>query len=153
MSVRKLTDRVAVAPQIGPADVEALAADGFRALICNRPDREDPGQPDYAAIEQAAQAAGLQIRFLPLASGQAPDERLVADFRQALDELPSPILAYCRSGTRSTALWCLAEAGRRPLDDILTRAMMAGYDMRGLAPRIATSATAVSTATCRADTA
>jgi sulfide:quinone oxidoreductase len=147
MSARKLTESVSVASQIAPTDVEGLAAAGFRALICNRPDNEEPGQPDYRAIERAAHAAGLQIRFVPLASGQPPDERLVADFRQALDELPSPVLAYCRSGTRSTALWCLAEAGHRPLDDILTRALAAGYDMRGLAPRIATGVT------CRADTA
>ncbi len=128
MDPRKITDDLSVAPQIGVEDVAAIAAAGYRAVICNRPDGESSDQPCCADIEAAVEAAGLIWRLQPVRSGfvtMADAE----DFRALLWELPKPVLAYCRTGTRCATLWCLSEAGKRPLADILGRAQAAGYDM------------------------
>jgi sulfide:quinone oxidoreductase len=131
MDVRKLTDDVSVTPQIEVSDIPALAARGFRAIICNRPDGEAPDQPDFREIEQAAGEHGITILYQPVRSG-AISEADVAAFQEAVATLPKPILAYCRSGTRCATLWSLSEAGHRPLEDIVGRTLAAGYDMRGL---------------------
>ena len=88
---------------------EAASA-GFRSVINNRPDFEGgPDQPTNAAIEAAAKAAGLEYRFLPVASGyQSPEEATAC--ARLLDELPRPVLMFCRSGARSTRLYQLAQA-------------------------------------------
>ncbi|SET33111.1 bifunctional protein tyrosine phosphatase family protein/NAD(P)/FAD-dependent oxidoreductase [Oceanicella actignis] len=138
MDARKLDARLSVAPQIAPEEVADLAARGYRAIICNRPDGEGPDQPAFAEIEAAARAAGVEARHLPVVSGAVRDEDAEA-FAQALNELPGPILAYCRTGTRSATLWALAQAreGARPLPDILAAAKAAGYDLSGVARRLA----------------
>ncbi len=102
-----LTPEFAVAGQIGPQDLPSIAAAGFKSVICNRPDHESPGQPDYAVIQEAAQKAGLQARYQPVDSGYITE----ADARELsalLRELPAPVLAYCRSGTRSGSMYQLA---------------------------------------------
>lgn len=136
MQVNQIDDRLSVAPQIRAADVADLAAAGFRAIICNRPDGEGPDQPTGDEIAVAAAEAGLAFRYLPIVSGKVGDEDAAA-FAAALAALPGPALAYCRTGTRSATLWSLAEAGRRPLPEILRRTKAAGYDMNGIARRIA----------------
>jgi sulfide:quinone oxidoreductase len=98
--------------QITAADVRRLADRGVRSIICNRPDGEGPGQPAFREIAAAARAAGLQARHIPVAAG-GPSAADVAAFRKALDELPGPVFAYCRSGMRSSALWSLCRAGGR----------------------------------------
>ncbi len=100
METMKVAADVSVAGQVAAADVPALAAKGFRSLICNRPDGEGAGQPSFAEIEKAAKAAGLEIRNIPIIPGKAGYPEVEA-FAKALDELPKPILAYCRSGARS----------------------------------------------------
>ena len=95
------------AAQIAPEDVPAIAAQGFRTIMCNRPDGEAPDQPPFAAIEAAARAEGLAVAHLPVVPGQITEED-VAAFRDAVASLPAPIFAYCRSGTRSQNLWQLA---------------------------------------------
>lgn len=104
MQYRQLTDQYAVAPQIGVDDVRLIKEAGFRSVICNRPDHEDPGQPDAGEIEAAVQAAGLEFRWIPVVSGQLTEENIV-DQSDALAELPGPVLAYCRSGTRCANLF------------------------------------------------
>ena len=136
MTTHKLTDALSVGPQIAPPDIAALKAQGFRAIICNRPDGEGADQPTFAEIEAAAQQAGLEARYIPVRTGLVRDEDAAA-FDAALAELPGPVFAYCRSGTRSTTLWALAQAGRTPLPRILELAKSAGYDMSGVARRIA----------------
>lgn len=136
MQVNRIDETLSVSPQITPADVADLAADGFRAIVCNRPDGEGADQPTSAEIAAVAAAAGLAFCYLPVAPGMASDADAAA-FGAALRELPGPVLAYCATGTRSATLWSLSEAGRRPLPDILRRARAAGYDMSGLAGRIA----------------
>lgn len=101
MDVKKLTDDVAVAGQITVADIDQIVEMGFRGLICNRPDGEAEGQPDFADIEAAAKARGLVTRFIPIVPGIAGNDEVDA-MADALEQLPVPILAYCRSGARST---------------------------------------------------
>ncbi len=137
MDVKRLSEAVSVAPQIRPAEVADLALLGFRAIICNRPDGEGADQPGCKEIARAAAEAGLEVACLPVVSGKVTDADAVA-FGRLLDRLPKPVLAYCRTGTRSATLWSLAEAARgRALPDIVTTAKAAGYDMTGVARRIA----------------
>lgn len=136
MEIRKLTDKVSVTPQITADDMAAIKAVGFRAIICNRPDGEGADQPSVEEIEAAARAAGIEVRYVPVQTGMVRDED-VAAFGKALDELQRPLLAYCRSGTRSATLWSFHEAKKRPMSEILVATQAAGYDMNGLARRIA----------------
>lgn len=110
MDIRQIAADYAVSAQIHPGDAAALKAAGFKSVICNRPDNEDAGQPPVADIKAAVEAAGLEFRHVPVISGQMTPQN-VADHAQALDELPKPVFAYCRSGTRSTNLYNAAKAG------------------------------------------
>ena len=130
MAGTKVTETISVSPQIAADDIEAIKAAGFRSIICNRPDGEEPGQPDFAAIERAARASGLEIRHQPVMPGGLRQEDVDA-FAALAEELPAPIFAYCRSGTRCIMLWALAESARRPMADVLDIARKAGYDLGG----------------------
>jgi sulfide:quinone oxidoreductase len=131
MEIRQLTDDFAVSPQIDAAHMKEIAGAGFRSVLCNRPDGEDPGQATYTAIEQAAANQGLEIRWIPVVSGMVTPATMT-EFKTALSEMPTPILAYCRSGTRCTMLWAIAQYGRLDDHEIVTRAAKAGYDMAPL---------------------
>ncbi len=131
MDLRRISDTFSVSPQIDPGDVPGIKAAGFRAILCNRPDGEEAGQCDYALIEAAAQEAGLAFGNVPITSGGVTSEDM-DDFNAALADMPSPILAYCRSGTRCTMLWSISQIGQMPPDQIVTAAAGAGYDMRGV---------------------
>ena len=124
---RALSDGVLVAGgQLLPGDVEAAVAAGVEVVVNNRPDGEEPGQPASADIERAARAAGLRYHHIPVAGGIGPDQ--VAAMAAAMDE--GKLLAFCRSGTRSTWLWALAAHGRgADGDTILASAAAAGYDL------------------------
>ena len=104
----EITPDYSVSPQIAPEDLAEIAARGFRSIMCNRPDFEGPDQPEAAEIRAEAERLGLAFSFLPVVSGGIRPED-VEDFRAAMDELPAPVLAYCRSGTRSQNLWRLAQ--------------------------------------------
>ena len=108
MQSRPITENYSVSPQITPEEVADCKRAGFRSIICNRPDNEQPGQPSAASIRAAAEAAGLEFRFVPVISGQmsATD---VEEMSRALEELPGPVLAYCRSGTRCTILFAAVQ--------------------------------------------
>jgi uncharacterized protein (TIGR01244 family) len=110
LPLRALTPDVCVAPQLTPEAMAEVARAGFRSVVNNRPDFEHgPDQPTNAAIEAAARAAGLEYRHLPVDSGfQTPEQ--IAAFAQMLEELPRPLLAFCRSGARSTRLFAQAQA-------------------------------------------
>ena len=136
MDARKITDSLSVAPQLTAPDVAKAARAGFRAIICNRPDGEGADQPAFDEIEAEAKKHGLQTAYLPVVSGNLQDAD-VRDFGTALTALPGPVLAYCRSGTRSATLWALSETGKRPLPDILAATEQAGYDMTGVVERFA----------------
>ncbi|MBB5320599.1 TIGR01244 family sulfur transferase [Marinobacter oulmenensis] len=135
MDIRKIDDNISVAPQIAIEDVAEIARLGFRTLVANRPDGEEPGQPLMAAIEAAAREHGLQWVYLPVESGNITDDD-VNRFGPMIREADKPVLAFCRSGTRCTVLWALSNAGQQKPEDILSQARNAGYDITGLVPRL-----------------
>jgi len=109
LPLRQIADDVFVAPQLDAAAMAELARLGFKSVVNNRPDFEHgPDQPSSAQVEAAALAAGLQYRHLPVNGAyQSPED--VARFRELMAELPHPVLAFCRSGARSTRLYQLAQ--------------------------------------------
>lgn len=109
MDITPLGDSLSVSPQIRPADVAEIAALGFKAIICNRPDGEEQGQPAASEIEAEARRLGLGFAHVPATAG-ALDDNARAAMAKALAELPAPVLAYCRSGARSRTLWEMARA-------------------------------------------
>ncbi|MBF9059582.1 TIGR01244 family phosphatase [Rhodobacterales bacterium HKCCSP123] len=136
MDARTITSGLSVSPQITAEDVQTAKDHGFRAIICNRPDGEGMDQPNFEEIETAARALGLEARYLPIVAGKVMDDDAEA-FGRLLEELPGPVLAYCRTGTRSATLWSLAVAKSKPVADILAATQAAGYDMGGVVRRIA----------------
>ncbi len=110
LPLRQVAPDVCVAPQLTPETMAEAAALGFKSVVNNRPDFEHgPDQPTSAQMEAAARAAGLEYRFLPVDGGyQSPEE--IAAFAMLLQELPRPLLAFCRSGARSTRLFMAAQA-------------------------------------------
>jgi sulfide:quinone oxidoreductase len=104
MSIYRLSERCAVASQIQPADVATLAADGFTTIICNRPDGEDFGQPTADSIAAECETHDVTFHFIPIGrSGLTMDT--VDNFRDAVAASKGPVLAYCRSGQRSSVIW------------------------------------------------
>jgi len=128
----RLTDAVAVAGQLTPADMAAAAAAGYVAVVNNRPDHEAPGQPVGTDIAAAAAAAGLRYTAIPVgAAGLGPAQ--VAAMAVVLTDNDGPVLAFCRSGTRSTHLWALAAAQRGgDPTAIISAAASGGYEIAGL---------------------
>ncbi len=126
---RRLTENVLVSPQLALEDIAAAAALGVTLIVNNRPDGEDPEAPQGDAIADAAAAAGLNYVAIPIGHSGFSEPQVDAMIR-ALDQAEGPILAYCRSGTRSTLLWALASAkqGEEP-DTIARTAAQAGYDV------------------------
>jgi sulfide:quinone oxidoreductase len=135
MEFKTITDAITVSPQVCPDDLTAIKDAGYRAVICNRPDGEAADQPTFEEIEAAAKKVGLEARYLPIVAGKVSDAD-AEDFGTALTELPGPVLAYCRTGTRSVTLWSLASADRLEPSDILSKTKAAGYDMAGVVRRI-----------------
>ena len=123
-----LDGTISVSAQLHPNALQRLQAAGFEQIICHRPDAEAPDQPNFAAIREAAAALGLAAVYAPVAQG-APGEAALNTTRTALASGGKTVM-YCASGTRSTIVWALLEAGRgRDIDAILDRAKAAGYDL------------------------
>ena len=124
-----------VAGQLHPEDVASLGSAGITLVVNNRPDHEEPGQPLAAEVEAAVGEAGLDYLFVPVAGGLSPDQ--VEAMARALDQAEGRVLAFCRSGTRSTYLWALARA-RRGADGetLIAQAAAAGYDLSPLRPHL-----------------
>lgn len=134
---RTIDDTVSVYGQIRPEDVATAAGLGFRTIVNNRPDGEEPGQPAASEIEAAATAAGLGYVAIPVDhSGLSMPQ--VEAMAAVFDQQPGPVLAFCRSGTRSTHLWALARGlAGDDAEAIAAKAANAGYDVSGLIPTIA----------------
>jgi uncharacterized protein (TIGR01244 family) len=111
MEYRQISEDYSVSGQIQPADVAAIKEAGFKSIICNRPNDEQPGQPSADTVKAAAEAAGLAFRYIPVISGQMTQEN-VDDQAEALDELEGPVFAYCRSGARCTNLYGLIQEAK-----------------------------------------
>jgi uncharacterized protein (TIGR01244 family) len=103
MTINKVDDRFAQSPQIQPEDIAAIAAAGYKGIVCARPDKEDPGQPSFAEIAAAAEKAGLKAFHIPV-SGPLTEGQLMR-FEQAKAETDGPLLGYCRSGGRAGSLY------------------------------------------------
>lgn len=129
---KPVTSDFSVAPQISVEDVARAAAEGFRTIVNNRPEGEAGDQPAGAAIAAAAAAHGLTYHTLPYSPGPPPPG-VVSATAALLREAPGPILAYCRSGTRSILAWAMAQAleGTLTPEEIIAKADKAGYDIRG----------------------
>ena len=134
---RALSPHFAVAPQIDAAAVADAAAQGFALIVNNRPDGEEPAAPQGDAIAAAAAAAGIGYVAIPVGHGGFGAAEIDA-LSGAMRECDGPILAYCRSGTRSTYLWALASArDGGDADALIAAAAAAGYDISGLHPTLA----------------
>ena len=134
-TLKHLSPFIAVSAQLQPADMGALATAGFRSVINNRPDNEGEGQPSSAEIQAAAQANGLEYHYLPVLSGQISEDDVSA-FTDLLGQVRGPVLAFCRTGTRSTSLWALSEAHHLDPAVLLNTAQANGYDISSLAVRL-----------------
>ena len=130
--IRQVTPGFAVAPQIEPDDMAELAERGFKLVINNRPDGESPDQPTSAEMASAADIAGLDYYYIPVRGG--PGRAEVEAVRAAVSEAEGPVLAFCRSGTRSIITWAIAEAvsGERSNDELVRLGRDAGYDLSGV---------------------
>lgn len=135
MKTYQLAPDLSVSGQILPHQLESIRDAGFLSIICNRPDDEGSDQPLFAVIERAAQALGMQAHYLPVQSGTVTDEQGAA-FATLLAHAPRPVLAYCRTGMRSTTLWALSQAKHLSLPQIVGAAKKAGFDMQGVVRRI-----------------
>lgn len=127
--IRKVTDDFSVAPQITLDDADAAAKAGFKLMINNRPDGEEPGQPTSAEMEAAARKAGLDYAYIPVVGRPTPEQ--VDAVRAAVEQADGPVLAYCRSGTRSIVTWSIGQAGSgaMPRGDLVDLGRQAGYDL------------------------
>ncbi|HEX8533234.1 MAG TPA: TIGR01244 family sulfur transferase [Allosphingosinicella sp.] len=125
---RRIDEKTLVAGQVHAEDIAAAKAAGVTMIVNNRPDGEAAGQPPAAEIEAAARAAGLGYRHIPVASGFSAGQ--VAAMAEALEAAEGPVLAFCRSGTRSTFLWALARAEvGDDGEELMRKAAAAGYDL------------------------
>lgn len=131
MDVKRINDHVSVSPQISPDDLPALKAAGFTTIINNRPDGESPDQASSATMQAAAAALGLAYHYIPLGR-EGVSSQMVEDEAAVLEGSAGPVFCYCRSGTRSTTLWALSQAGRMPAQEIVDAAAHAGYDVSHL---------------------
>ena len=126
---RQLDEKTLVDGQIAPGDVATLKALGVTMIVNNRPDGEEPGQPTSAEMEAAARAAGVNYVAIPFAG--KPGESEIAAMGEALAAAEGPVLAFCRSGTRSAAAWANVQTRQgRSADEVLEAGDKAGYDLR-----------------------
>ena len=133
MNIMKLNDDISVAGEFSAADVQAIADFGFKTIVCNRPDGESFGQTRFSDIEAAAKAAGIKAVYAPIhPSGLSMSD--IRRFGTAMDDAEGPVLAYCRSGVRSTTMWALDQALRgADIDELQKTAGAAGFSLGGMA--------------------
>lgn len=138
--MKKLSDKFYVAGQISPEEMPVFAETGIGIIINNRPDGESALQPPGQVIMASAQQQDMRYFAIPVAGGIAPEQ--VHALRSILANAGEPVLAYCASGTRSTILWALSQAGTMETDDIIGKASEAGYDLTPYRQMIVTVAQA-----------
>lgn len=136
MNLKRVNDSFAVTAQIDSTDVEALATQGVKSLICNRPNGEDKDQPAYGEIEATARRLGMRVSHIPVISSQITDQDVQA-FGNAYNTMPRPLVAYCRTGTRSIILWALDQGNKgMSSQEILSIGSNTGYDLGETVKRI-----------------
>ncbi len=127
MRIVKLTDTLAVSEQIEAGDIGEIVAAGYRVLVNNRPDGEDPKQPGSSEIERAALAAGLEYYYLPVTAADFPGPGFDL-MKELLNDQSRPVLAFCRSGTRCANLWVASRDGETRRQAMSTAAGL-GFDL------------------------
>lgn len=135
MELREIEPGYVVSPQIESGDVVTLAAAGFRTIINNRPDIENPASCTAAAIRAVVEAAGLTFVDNPLTHG-AIDAPQAQKQREAIESADGPVFAYCATGNRCTIIWAMAMAGRRPADELIEAGARWGYNLEPYRARI-----------------
>jgi uncharacterized protein (TIGR01244 family) len=135
MDIRPLTDTYAVSPQIEPGDLPAIKAAGYTTVIDNRPDGEIPPHLHTTVMAQAARDLGLTFVVNHIVGG-AMTLQNVAEQGAAIAAADGPVLAYCASGNRSSQVWALAHAGKRPTDELIGLPARFGYQLEGLRGQI-----------------
>lgn len=143
MSILKLADNLYVSPQLTQADVQEAAKLGIQSVICNRPDGEEDSQPVFSEVQQWLEAAGISHSLQqPVVAPQINAED-IARFKQLRESTPAPVLAYCRTGTRSSLLWGYDQAANgTPVAEIMAAAQAAGIDLGNFAERLEAAAKA-----------
>ena len=140
MNIKHLHGDLSVSEQIKLADLKDIAASGIKTVINNRPDGEAPRQPRSETLSKRAQELGLTYHYIPVISGDMTDEN-VSDFAKVLDKTNGPVLAFCRTGTRSTTLWAKSQKGLMSADTIISEASEAGYDLSKMKAALAVNCT------------
>lgn len=128
MKLAILTPNVSALPQPSVEEIGELADRGYRSIIGNRPDGESPDQPTWKSLQAAALARGMEAVHIPVVASEINAADIRA-FREALERLPKPIAAFCRTGTRSTLLWALANEESLTADERIGIAAKEGYDL------------------------
>lgn len=128
MKLAILTPNLTALPQPSVDDIGELANRGYRSIIGNRPEAEAPDQPQWTDLKAAATARGMEAVHIPVVASQI-SEADVRAFAEALGRLPKPIAAFCRTGTRSTLLWALANEASLTVDERIAVAAREGYDL------------------------
>lgn len=135
MDFKKISENYAAKGQVFPQEMGEIADLGFKTIINNRPDGEETGQPEDAALKAAAEAAGLSYVFIPITLPTlSPD--LVTQHHAAIEASDGPVFAFCRSGTRSTILWALTQVcfHGKSISEVTSAAAREGYDLSGMVP-------------------
>lgn len=127
---KPVTPELSVAPQLSLDDLHAAKAEGFRTILCNRPDHEEAGQPTIDALKAGAESLGLAFLALPFSG--PPSVEVIGQQGTLIEQSAKPVLAYCRSGTRSITAWALSQRGQGKGPEIIAAAADAGYDLSGL---------------------
>ncbi len=135
MDIKTISPFLSVSEQILPADVASIAALGVKAIINNRPDKESDDQPLSSAIAEEAERHNIAYHYMPVIAGKLCETDVEA-FTKAMVELQGPVLAFCRTGTRSITLWALYAAEHLDVDAVLRTTKQAGYELDALAPRL-----------------
>lgn len=138
MKTVRINDKLSIAGQLMPEDLAEAASQGFTAIINNRPDGEEPHQPNASEMSEAAAKAKLDYIYIPFRSPEIT-EPIVRQFQQTLADSKGPVLAHCRSGTRTLTLWAIGEVldGRMTLDEVARMGARLGFDLAGVRAWIA----------------
>ena len=135
MHINRLSPDYSVAPQIVIEDVTTIANAGFKSVICNRPDQENPVPCQIEAIKAVALAAGLKFAENVFDSDSFGSDKVERQ-TELLKQMPGPVLAYCASGNRCSVIWAFSLAGTLEIDTILEATTHAGYQLSHLRPQL-----------------
>ena len=135
MKFAKINNELTVSDQITIEDLKEIQAQGYKTIFCNRPDQESEGQLTFSTIEKEAQNLGIKAIHQPVIGGQISDDN-ITQFGCYFEAAQKPVFAYCRTGTRCSTLWALSHAKKLPIDEILNKTQIAGYDLSPLLDRL-----------------